>query len=119
MDKIGTVEILRARVYNLDAECHHDDGSTVVVEPGHYDLLSDGMTTCWLMRGKLNQRGIWRMGDGMFSMRASDVPSDIEVVFPSKRWGTDEWTELLQGPEFAEGPAQRLRIHLDTEVGVS
>jgi len=119
MNKIGTIEILRSRVYNLDAECHHDGGSTVVVEPGHYDLFSDGLTTFWMMRGKLNERGIWRMGDGIFSMRASDVPSDIEVVFPSKRWGIDEWADLLLGPEFTEGPAQRLRIHLDAEVGVS
>ena len=113
--KIGTVEIIRPRVYALDAEADpRSNHSTVLVEPGRYDLFADGMATWWMMRGRLCQRGIWRMGDGMFAMNASDEPSDIEVVFPSRRFGPDEWAELIATPEFADGSAQRLRVSLDT-----
>ena len=113
MNRIGTVEILKLRVYPLDAECHCESGSTVVVQPGRYGLFGDGMSTFWLMRGVLNQQGIWRMGDGMFAIRGIDVPTEIEVVFPSRRFGADEWKKLRRSPELAEGPAQRLRVHLD------
>lgn len=110
---IGTVELLRLRVYGLDAECHCDNGSTVVVDPGEYPLYSDGLSTFWVMRGRLNKRGLWRMGDGMFGMHPADEPSDIEVTFPSKRFGIDEWASLLAEPTFTEGHAeQRVRVRL-------
>jgi hypothetical protein len=116
LTRIGTVEILRARTYPLDVEAHDDIRSTVIVEPGVFDLFSDGMTTFWMMRGQLNERGPWRLGDGMFSMSGGDRPSGIEVVFPSKRFGPDEWAELLTEPNFTEGhPEQRLRVTLTTE----
>jgi hypothetical protein len=110
LSKIGTIELLRLRVYPLDAESHDSLRSEVVVEPGEYDVYSDGLTTFWMMRGKLNQRGAWRMGDGMFTLNPNDDPADIEVVFPSRRFGPDEWADLIAGPEFAEGPEQRLRL---------
>lgn len=117
MNRIGEIEILKARIYNLDAECHCPTQSTVVVQPGRYPLFSDGLTTYWVMSGKLNMRGPWRMGDGMFAMHDGDVLSDIEVTFPSKRFGSDEWTALLAGTEFQEGePTQRLRAHLSEAV---
>lgn len=115
MKQIGHVEILKTRVYNLDAECHCPSGSTVVVEPGQYPLYSDGLTTYWLMRARLNQQGLWRMGDGMFAAHAGDNPSAIEVVFPSKRFGPDEWAALLTDDTFAEGnPQQRVRVTFDS-----
>jgi hypothetical protein len=116
MKRIGSVEILKARVYPLDAEAHNETRSTVVVEPGHYDLYRDGLSTFWLMRGKLNQRGVWRMGDGMFGLYEGDSPSDIEVVFPSQRFGPDEWADLLASSTCADGPEQRLRVSLDQAV---
>lgn len=113
MIPIGTIELLRLRVYGLDAECHCDAASTVVVDPGEYPLYSDGLSTFWVMRGRLNRRGIWRLGDGMFSMQNADEPSDIEVTFPSKRFGTDEWANLLTSPEFTDGhDGQRLRVRI-------
>lgn len=115
MIRIGTVEILRTRVYNLDAECRESTCTTVIVEPGAYDLYTDGLFTFWLMRGQLNMRGSWRMGDGLFGLHRSDEPSGIEVVFPSRRFGPDEWLDLLSSPEFTEGhEGQRLRVLLDS-----
>jgi len=115
--RIGTVEILRARTYPLDAEAHNDTRSTVIVNPGTFDLFSDGLTTFWMMRGHLNAGGIHRLGDGMFSMYAGDLPSGIEVTFPSKRFGPDEWAELLAEPNFTEGhPDQRVRVTLNAEA---
>ena len=112
MKLIGTVEILRARIYPLDAETQDDACSEVVVEPGPCALYSDGLSTFWMMRGCLNRRGIRRMGDGMFLMQASDEPSEIRVVFPSRIFGPDEWAALIAGTEFADGPQQRLRLSL-------
>ena len=111
---IGSIEILRTRVYNLDPECRGDLCTTVVVDPGAYDLYCDGISTYWMMRGHLNMRGSWRMGDGLFGLHSSDEPSDIEVTFPSRRFGPDEWADLLSSPECTEGhDGQRLRISLD------
>jgi hypothetical protein len=117
MKRIGTLEILKPRIYDLDAEATNDTRSTVVVEPGTYDIYSDGLTTLWMMTGKLNLRGFRRMGDGMFGMQSYDEASEIEVTFPSRRFGPDEWAELVSGTEFMEGhPNQRLRLKsLNTE----
>ena len=118
MKQIGTVEILIARVYNLDAECHCTSASTVVVEAGQYPLYRDGMATFWLMHGQLNQRGPWREGDGIFSLHSADVPSEIGVAFPSKRFGPDEWAELLKDSTFTDGHAeQRVRVSFAAVAG--
>lgn len=114
---IGTVEILKVRIYPLDAESDDPHGSEVVVEPGRYELYRDGWAIFWVMRGMLDRRGIRRMGDGMFVMQASDSPSDVEVVFPSRRFGPDEWAKLLTSPEFVPGDTQRLRVHLNEDWG--
>lgn len=114
MNQIGQIEILRTRIYALDPESTDPNRQEVIVEPGSYPIYRDGVSTFWMMRGKLNQRGIFPMGDGMFGMRVGDFASDVEVQFPSKRFGPDEWANLLTGPEFAEGnPEQRLRVMLD------
>src|SRR5262245_16311382 len=103
MTKIGTVEILRHRIYPLDAESRDELRTTVVVEPGIYDVYGDGLSTFWLMRGHVNPRSIRRMGDGLFMMQPSDQSSDVEVQFPSQVFGPDEFADLLAGPECAEG----------------
>ena len=120
-EQIGEMEILTPRVYPLDAYTTDPEGcTTVLVEPGRYPIYSDGLSTFWSMKGKRNRRGIWPLGDGMFGVQASDEPSDIEVIFPSKRFGEREWAELLAGPEFAEGePTQRLRVHLGRDLRFS
>jgi hypothetical protein len=111
--RIGTIEILRQRIYPLDAESHDDFPTTVVVDPGEYELHRDGLTTFWLMRGRLNRRGFHRLGDGLFEVNTGDAPGEVEVVFPSRGFGPDEWAALVARPEFREGhELQRLRVRL-------
>lgn len=112
--KIGTVEILQLRVYPLDAEGRDDFRTTVVVGPGTYDVYREGMTTFWMMTGQVNRRGFERLGDGMFSIVQGDVSSGIEVQFPSKRFGPDEWQAFLAEPVCTDGhPEQRLHFRLE------
>lgn len=114
MNKIGTVEILKPRVYPLDAESSEPQ-SWVWVEPGRFDLYREGLATFWMMRGKLNRQGLFREGDGLFAAYGGDSPTEIEVVFPSRRFGPYEWAELLASPQFNEGEAQRLCVTVDAD----
>ncbi|HEX6968937.1 MAG TPA: hypothetical protein VF174_09045 [Micromonosporaceae bacterium] len=109
--RIGTVQILRDRIYSLDPENHALTATTVLVAPGTFDLYDDDGARFWLMRGRLNKRGTWRMGDGLFALYQWDEPSDVEVTFPSRRFGPDEWTEMLSTPSATEGAdGQRIRV---------
>lgn len=111
--KIGTVEVLRRRIYALDAYATSELRSTVIVEPGLFDVFSSGLTTFWMMSGELNKRGMWSMGDGLSMVIEGDTPSGIRVNFPSPRFGPDEWKKLLKEPTCTEGhPEQRLRFVL-------
>lgn len=114
MKQIGTIEILRPRIYNLDAECNCSSKSTVVVSPGGvFPLYSDGMSTFWVMKGRLNMRGAFRLGDGTFMLNINDQASEIEVQFPSKHFGPEEWADLLKEPSFTEGdPEQRVQVSI-------
>lgn len=117
MNRIGTMEILRLRVYKLDSECHCETASTVVVQPGRYELYREYDMTFWMMTGRINLRGFQRLGDGLFAMHYGDVESEIEVTFPSKRFDPNEWASLLAEDGFTEGhPEQRMRVRLDAEV---
>lgn len=111
--RVGTVEVLRLRVYPLDPESRDDLRTTVLVQPGSYDVYSDGFTTFWMMTGQINRRGFERMGDGLFAAVTGDAPSGVEVRFPSSRFGPDEWAAFLAEPTCTEGhPDQRLRFSL-------
>lgn len=110
MDRIGTIEILRQRVYPLNAESRDE----VVVEPGVFNLYRDGGVTFWVMSGRINER-FENLGGGMFLLHNGDRPSGRKVKFTSKRFTPDEWTDLLTEPGFTEGhPEQRLRVTLTT-----
>lgn len=94
-EQIGTVQITRTRIYRLDPWQPEDmPGADVVVEPGEYPVYRDGLSHYWRMTGVLNHRH-YRMGDGMFAINQGDERSDDDVVFYSKRYGPDEWTDLL------------------------
>jgi hypothetical protein len=94
-EQIGTVRITRPRIYKLDAWASDNyNPATAIVEPGEYPVYRDGFTRYWRMTGVLNHRSV-RLGDGMFTMNGSDVPSEDDVVFYSLRYGPDEWADLL------------------------
>ena len=114
--EVGTVEVLIARTYPLDPEAT-EGGTDVIVFPGTFPLFSDGLTRFWMMRGELSDGLVRRRGDGMFTMTPADVPTGIEVVFPSRRFGPDEWDDLTSHDVCREGaPGQRLRVAEDTEA---
>lgn len=116
--RVGTVEILRDRVYQIDPTSAALDASTAVVTPGVYPLYRDFDCHYWLLTGRLNYRGLRTLSDGMFAIHQGDDPSGPEVTFPSKRFAPSEWAELLAHEQATEGhPAQRIRITI-TDGGV-
>lgn len=112
--QVGTVEILRMRVYNLDPYSRDDNATSVMVYPGTFPVYRlSGGAHLWMMTGQLNNR-LERMGDGMFGLHNGDVPSGIEVTFPSRTFGPDEWRDMLAHPQATEGdPQQRLRFEMN------
>lgn len=121
VSEIGTVEVLRMRVYPLDPEMGHEAlATTVVVEPGTYPLHRDFNAYYWMMTGHINARGFTKIGDGLFTMAKWDEASGPEVTFPSRRYGPDQWAEFLAEDVCTEGhPQQRLRITIDEPAEVS
>lgn len=115
--RIGTVRILRERIYTIDPEARWDDvnATTVVVEPGEYPVYRRGDTTYWMLTGHLNTRGFERLGDGLFAINGGHEASEDEVTFPSKRLGPHEFADLLADPVCLDGPEQRLVFTLDGE----
>lgn len=110
-EQIGTVEILRSRVYNLDPYWTDEIATQVVVDAGTYPLMYDGYSHVWLLTGLLNGNFL-RRGDGLMLGYGGDKPLvGLEVTFPTKLFGPDQWKELLAHETAIEGhPEQRLRI---------
>lgn len=108
---VGTVEILRQRIYNLDPYAQTVLATEAIVEPGFYPLMSDGLSYVWLMNGVLNGHFL-RRGDGLFfAGEGNAMPTNIPISFQSKLFGEDDWAELLSHETTIEGhPDQRLRI---------
>jgi len=112
IEQIGTVEVLRTRIYALDPEtAEHPLATQVVVQPGTYPLYRQFEAVWWMMTGKINGGGISKIGDGMFSMIRGDFGSGPDVTFPSRRYGPEQWAEFIAEPICTDGdPGQRLRI---------
>jgi len=112
IQQVGTVEVLRTRIYPLDPKTgDHPLATTVVVEPGTYPLYGYVDTVFWMMTGRINSFGFDKIGDGMFTMNLADAPEGPEVTFPSPRYGPEQWVEFITSPVCTEGhPDQRLRI---------
>jgi hypothetical protein len=115
-EQIGTVRITRPRIYKLDPWASDNyNPATAIVEPGEYPVYRDGLSHYWRMTGVLNHRSV-RLGDGMFTMNGSDVPSEDDVVFYSLRYGPDEWADLLAEFGREADPALVFTL-LDAESG--
>jgi len=111
--QIGTVEILRIRTYWLDGDST-EPIHEAIVKPGIYPLYSDGLKHFWLMTGTLSLGGFQRQGDGLITAHSGDIVSNIEVVFPSRTLGPNEFKEILNDPVSTEDNIkQRLRITLN------
>jgi hypothetical protein len=109
---VGTVEILRTRLYNIDPYNKDIAATQAIVEPGAFPLMFDGYSHVWVMKGVLNGQ-LLRRGDGLFlgTKNVNAMLTNIPVEFPSKLFGPDDWKELLAEPTCKEGhPEQRLRI---------
>ncbi|MBF6393866.1 hypothetical protein IU443_28465 [Nocardia farcinica] len=113
--QVGTVEILNERVYPLDA--NSDRGSEVFVPPGTYPVYRDCDTFFWVMTGRINGRGCYKIGDGLYELNPGDSARGPKVQFPSPTFGADAFAHFLANdPICQEGPTQRLRFHLAEEA---
>jgi hypothetical protein len=93
-EEVGAVKILAARVYPLDARNNDPLRTEVAVEPGTYRVFSDGLTTFWLLHGRITSNS-FRRGDGLFFISSADDTVDIDVLFPSCSYGPDELAKFL------------------------
>lgn len=116
-EQVGTVEVLRLRIYPLDPECLNTPlRTTVAVEAGtKHPVYRKADAYCWVMTGRLNERQE-KIGDGLFVMHPGDNPSGLEVSFPSKTFGVEHFREFLREDMCQEGPEQRLRFTLTGAV---
>lgn len=109
--EIGTVEILRTRIYDRSPE----DSTEMLVAPGVYPLFFEDGEYFWFMDGHFNERGVQSLGGGMFLVNQGDVPSDEHVVFSSPRFTPEAFEDM--GVVREEGhPEQRLRITVFEEA---
>jgi hypothetical protein len=114
-EQVGTVELLALRVYPIDPYASADlmpNRTEVAVEPGIYPVYRKYDAYRWVMRGRINERTA-KIGDGLFAMNNGDVPSGLEVQFPSAAFGPEQFAAFLAEPVCQPGPAQRLRFSID------
>jgi hypothetical protein len=102
-EQVGTVELLKVRIYPIDPKNHADDRAEVIVQPGTYPLYCDHGVYYWMMTGEVNTRGFRKIGDGMFSMTPWDQTSGVEVTFPSDRFGSEQFTDFRNEPVCTKG----------------
>lgn len=111
-EQIGTVEVLRLRIYPIDPVGEPSPlRTTVAVEPGIYPVYRKFDAYLWLMRGRVNERNA-KIGDGLYELNAGDKPTGVEVQFPSQIFGAEQFAEFLDDPICQPGPDQRLRFDI-------
>lgn len=111
--QVGTVEVLRLRIYPIDPFSKLRTVCTeVVVEPGTFPVYRKYDAFRWIMRGRINERNE-KIGDGLFNMHSGDVPTGLEVQFPSPAYGPEQFAEFLADSLCQPGPDQRLRFDVN------
>jgi len=118
MEIIGTVEILRDRVYP-DA-----NGGDVYVVRGIYPVITDEGLTFWRMEGKrsTHQKGpefvCVEAGSGLFAVYPpGDYVTDEIINVDSRKFTESEFQEfLLTDPACLEGPEKRLEFTLSLSL---
>lgn len=113
-ERIGTVEILRLRIYPLDPNVSPQPllSTNVAVEPGIYPVYRKFDAICWVMTGRINERHA-KIGDGLFEMNPGDSPTGVEVQFPSPTFGVEEFRKFLNEPTCQPGEDQRLKFRVE------
>jgi hypothetical protein len=115
-EQVGTVEILRLRIYPIDPMAEDSPLRTyVAVEPGVYPVFRKFDAYRWMMEGRINKRTA-KIGDGLFEMNAGDMPTGPEVRFSSQVFGAEQFAEFLNDPMCQPGPEQRLRFNIVVPV---
>lgn len=115
--QVGTVEVLRLRLYPIDPTSEHPLRTEVAVEPGVYPVYRKYDAYRWVLRGRINER-MAKIGDGLFVMNDGDVPTGLEVQFPSRAYGPEQFMEFLSDRICQPGPAQRLRFVFEHTIEV-
>lgn len=114
---VGTVQVLRTRIYPLDAEGVDWDNlrtTTVVVEPDEYPVYRVMDIYYWVMAGRVNQRGSKKIGEGMFTLSPHDEPMGPKISVLSKRFSLSEFNELC-ALEMNAGVERSLVFHMTEE----
>jgi hypothetical protein len=113
--QIGTVEVLRFRIYNTES-------GSMAVDPGVYPVLRHPDRHVSLMlTGRKNHRtpGSFEVLEpGLFALNSPvDDPTGEPVEFPYGYWSPSEFEELLRWKGATDGqPEQRLRFRLEVSV---
>jgi hypothetical protein len=117
---IGTVELLRLRVYTIDPadDVTNLSDASAIVKPGTYPPYQDADGYWFKLTGSVNRRGVTvePLWPGTFAMhRHGDEATSKKVTVPSRRFTAEKLAELLTvDPMFREGdPQQRLRFHFE------
>lgn len=114
--QVGTVEVLKSRIYPIDPVGDPSPlRTTVAVEPGTYPVYRKFDAFLWLMRGRVNERNA-KLGDGLFMMSSGDKPTGVEVQFPSQVFGPDQFAEFMADPICQPGIQQRLRFNVEASA---
>ena len=114
-ERVGTVEVLRDRVYPLDPTSDSTLRTTVFVEPGVYPVYRKADAYRWLMTGRINERNE-KISDGLFVLHGGDNPVGQEVTFPSSTYGPEQLADLMAESICQPGPDQRLIFRLPAAV---
>ncbi|WP_157931636.1 hypothetical protein [Mycobacteroides abscessus] len=114
--QVGTVEVLHTRIYPLDPNVLDGPIATsVAVEPGTYPVYRKYEAYCWIMQGRLNEQSA-KIGDGTYIMGGGDSPTGLQVQFPSRTYGAEEFADLLKDPMCMPGGSQALRFSIDVPL---